>query len=276
MARSATSRLIMLDWCNFLQQWNDWICEWGQSSTCHLSQPSQGFQRSPKLLLYPSSDVAVWMSTWKQVGWWVPEERSWWVLLHLQARSSCRSAGGWDLTWFTPLSVTWQKWWSTHKVCRWHQTRRNSQYSHKEGADSCRLEECGDRNLVKFTNHKWNVLHLGLNNPWLHCQPGAAQPGSSTAEKNLGVVESSDLGTSHSLPGTSSVTGSRSAQTLLVLTGDGAASAQTCNGFGGQRNSNLPLCEEFEKIEPSSSQQCTVWGIEKKDKYRNKRDSNWM
>ena len=39
------------------------------------------------------------------------------------------------------------------------------------------------------------------NNPWLQCRLGAAWPGSSAAEKDLRMVVSSDLGTSHSLPG---------------------------------------------------------------------------
>jgi len=50
-------------------------------------------------------------------------------------------------------------------------------------------------------SERTNATCCTWNSPWLQCWLGAAWPGSSAAEKDLRVVVSSDLGTSHSLPG---------------------------------------------------------------------------
>ncbi|GAB0203076.1 mitochondrial enolase superfamily member 1 [Grus japonensis] len=54
--------------------------------------------------------------------------------------------------------------------------------------DLDRLESWVERNLIKFNKGKCRVLHLGRNNPIHQYRLGVGLLGSSSAEKNLGVL----------------------------------------------------------------------------------------
>ncbi|KAK4830628.1 hypothetical protein QYF61_012453 [Mycteria americana] len=54
--------------------------------------------------------------------------------------------------------------------------------------DLDRLEKWADRNLMKFSKEKCEVLHLGRNNAMHQQMLGATQPENSFVEKDLGVM----------------------------------------------------------------------------------------
>jgi len=62
--------------------------------------------------------------------------------------------------------------------------------------DLSRLAKRAERNLMKFNKEKCKVLHLQRNNPRHQDMLGAAQLGSSSAEKALGVLVDTRLTTS--------------------------------------------------------------------------------
>ncbi|GAB0190913.1 mitochondrial enolase superfamily member 1 [Grus japonensis] len=62
--------------------------------------------------------------------------------------------------------------------------------------DLDRLESWVERNLMKFHKGKCGVLHLGRNNPMHRYRLGVDLQGSSSAEKDLGVLVDNKLSTS--------------------------------------------------------------------------------
>ena len=56
-----------------------------------------------------------------------------------------------------------------------------------------RLESWAEGNLMKFNKSKCKVLHLGRNNPMHQYRLGADLLGSSSVEKDLGVLVDSSL-----------------------------------------------------------------------------------
>lgn len=56
-----------------------------------------------------------------------------------------------------------------------------------------RLKKWADRNLVKFSKEKCNVLQLVRNNSTHHCMLGATQLEGNLSEKDLGVLMDTKL-----------------------------------------------------------------------------------
>ncbi|GAB0176341.1 mitochondrial enolase superfamily member 1 [Grus japonensis] len=54
--------------------------------------------------------------------------------------------------------------------------------------DLDRLEEWANKKFMKFNKDKCKVLHLGKHNPGVQHRPGSTQLGSSSVERDLGVV----------------------------------------------------------------------------------------
>ena len=54
--------------------------------------------------------------------------------------------------------------------------------------DLDRLEEWANKNLTKFNKNKCKVLHLGKHNPGVQHRLGSTQLGSSSVERDLGVL----------------------------------------------------------------------------------------
>ncbi|GAB0175877.1 mitochondrial enolase superfamily member 1 [Grus japonensis] len=59
--------------------------------------------------------------------------------------------------------------------------------------DLHRLEEWANRNLMKFNKDKSKVLHLGKHNPSVQHRLGSTQLGSSSVERDLGVLMDNKL-----------------------------------------------------------------------------------
>ncbi|PKU42350.1 rna-directed dna polymerase from mobile element jockey-like [Limosa lapponica baueri] len=59
--------------------------------------------------------------------------------------------------------------------------------------DLDRLEEWANKNLMKFNKDKFKVLHLGKHNPRVQHRLGSTQLGSSSVERDLGVLVDNNL-----------------------------------------------------------------------------------
>ncbi|GAB0181976.1 hypothetical protein GRJ2_000662900 [Grus japonensis] len=59
--------------------------------------------------------------------------------------------------------------------------------------DLDRLEEWANKNLMKFNKDKCKVLHLGKHNPGAQHKLGSTQMGSSSVERDLGVLVDKQL-----------------------------------------------------------------------------------
>ena len=59
--------------------------------------------------------------------------------------------------------------------------------------DLDRLEEWANKNLMKFSKVKCKVLHLGKHNPGVQHRLGSTSLGSSSVERDLGVLVDNKL-----------------------------------------------------------------------------------
>ena len=59
--------------------------------------------------------------------------------------------------------------------------------------DLDRLEEWANKNLMKFNKDKCKVLHLGKHNPGVEHRLGSTRLGSSSVERDLGILVDKQL-----------------------------------------------------------------------------------